>query len=65
MWSLLCRMGEQQSLAVVRLLHARPRFAVLDECLTGVGAHHLAYIWRHARSVCLTGLLLLESNETG
>jgi len=41
-------MGEQQSLAVVRLLHARPRFAVLDECLTGVGAHHSACAWQRA-----------------
>ena len=35
-WHELLSLGEQQSLAIVRLLHQRPRYAVLDECMSAV-----------------------------
>ena len=35
-WENILSLGEKQRLAIARLLHHKPRFAILDECTSGV-----------------------------
>jgi ABC-type uncharacterized transport system fused permease/ATPase subunit len=37
-WEDRMSLGEKQRLAIARLLHTKPRFAILDECTSGVNA---------------------------
>ena len=44
-WHELLSLGEQQALSIVRLLHQRPRYVVLDECMSAMDAAVIAAVF--------------------
>eukprot|EP00944_MAST-04C_sp_MAST-4C-sp1_P010415 g10415.t1 len=44
-WEDALSLGEKQRLAIARLLHHKPKFAILDECTSGVAASMEKYLY--------------------
>ena len=44
-WEDALSLGEKQRLAIARLLHHKPKFAILDECTSGVAAGMEKYLY--------------------
>jgi ABC-type glutathione transport system ATPase component len=61
-------LGEKQRLAIARLLHHKPRYAILDECSSAISAEmerRLYYRIRQMRITCFAFLPELSPGSPG
>eukprot|EP00668_Euglena_longa_P010985 GGOE01013329.1.p1 GENE.GGOE01013329.1~~GGOE01013329.1.p1 ORF type:complete len:1363 (+),score=510.34 GGOE01013329.1:29-4090(+) len=59
-WADVLSLGEQQRVALARLLYHRPRFAVLDECTSAVSIDVELQLYEHLAQAGITFITLSE-----
>ena len=57
--------GEKQRLAIARLLHHRPRFAILDECSSAISSEMERRLYRICREHSITFITIVSAATVG
>ena len=58
-------LGEKQRLAIARLLHHRPRFAILDECSSAISSEMERRLYRICREHSITFITIVSAATVG